>query len=100
MSELKTITDPKILDRIVGASKELADVWTIIEGAKATEKAILEAAAEDTELPKGIIKALARIDYLDNFKEVVESSDDLQILYANAFKKKLPGESDQEDSEY
>lgn len=61
--------------------KELSDVYTMMEAQKDTEKSIIDSVYEELNIPKKIIKKVARAYHKRNYASVVAEQEEFQLFY-------------------
>jgi len=66
--------------RIKGAMEEMSNSFTRVEAERSFQKEAINALAEDVDIPKNILRKMARIYHKQNLPAVVAELDDIETL--------------------
>lgn len=77
-NQLKTLKD---------SIKNLSDVYTMIDAQKDTAKEIIDNVFEELNIPKSLVRKIAKAYYKANFDSVVSENEEFETLYNEAVKE-------------
>jgi hypothetical protein len=66
--------------RIKGAMEEMSNSFTRVEAERDFQKEAINALADDVDIPKNILRKMARIYHKQNLPAVVAELDDIETL--------------------
>lgn len=74
-------SSPEDRKAIKGALQEISNSLTKIEAERDLIKDILQRVQDEQSVPKKYVRKLAKIYHKQNFNEVLQEQDDLEVLY-------------------
>lgn len=77
--------DPVVQKKIKDALQEASFSYTRIEAEKDFLKELFTDLAKETELPKGFLTRISRINHAQNFNELTSDQESVQELYCKIF---------------
>jgi hypothetical protein len=72
----------KQIKSLKDAIKEMSDLMTIMDGQRSAMKSVLDEISEEINVPKKIIRRLAKTYHKNNYDEVTLENSEFETLYS------------------
>lgn len=83
--DLPQLSDPKVAEKVKKSLQDVSDQMTIMEGYKSAISEAIKAIAEEHDLPKKVVRALARAHHRQTFQTEVEEHELFEDAYTKVF---------------
>ena len=80
MSNIILPSSPEDLKRIRGCMEEMSNSYTRMDGERSFQKEAIDALAEEVEVPKNILRKMARAFHNQNISDMVGEVSDIEAL--------------------
>lgn len=83
--EFPQLNDPKVAEKVKKSLQDMSNQMTMIEGYRAAIKTSIDAVAEEYDVPKKLIRQMARTYHRQTFQTEVQEKDMFEQMYEKVF---------------
>lgn len=83
--DLPQLNDPKVAEKIRKSLQDISDQMTMKEGYQSAISEAIKAVAEEHDIPKKVVRALARAHHRQTFQTEVEEHEVFEEAYTKIF---------------
>ena len=83
--EFPALNDPKIAEKVKKVCQDISNVMTMIEASRSTIKAHIDNIHEEIDIPKKLIRKMARTYHRQTFQTETQEQEAFEISYEKVF---------------
>ena len=83
--EFPQLNDPKVAEKVKKSLQDISNLFTVRDGYNSTIKAAIAGVAEEHDVPKKLVRQLARSYHRQTFQTEVQEKEVFEITYEKVF---------------